>query len=371
MEEIQGNNWRTDISGLEKTFIEYKRKLETAEQEAEEIRSRAWRDAEEILNDARQEAEAVVNNKHREARQIIADTNERAKKEADNILANAKNRVSDIEKEVNDKARREMDGVILSARKKADEIEKLANEKAKKEAKEKVRREIEKIEKDLANKRLVAEKQSSELIEQAKDKAEEIVKGAKETARSEAKEQSKIIISEATEKARKIDEDSATRAGEADALIVQVCQKCDDIYNMVKSKVKADLAGFSVEINRMIDNIELKTALEKPESGNENSDNVKHSELEGRRELNIIQPFDRVQVKQLREVIKNIPNIRIEGESGTEENYSIFIAISESTPLLDILGRLSLVESSSIKGNTIELKLKESSGVHFELSQIS
>lgn len=368
MDEFQENNLKTDISGLEKTFVEYKKKLESADQEAEEIRNRARQDAAEILNNAQQDAEEIVNSKHREARKIIDDINERAKKEADDILETAKNRSYDIEKEANDKARKEMDGIILSARKKADEIEKQAIEKAKKEAKEKVRREIEKIERDLANKRLVAEKQSSELTEQAKYEAEEIIREARESAREEAMEQSRIIISEATERARKTDEDSVARAGEADALIVQVCQKCDDIYNMVRSKVKADLTGLSTEINRMIDNIELKAALEKPESGSENTNNVQNSNLEGRRELAIVQPFDRNQIKQIREAVKKIPNVRIEGESGTEENFSIFVVISEPTPLLDILGRLSLVESSSLRGSTIELKLKQMNSVQREFS---
>ena len=319
MGEIKETPLKSGISELEKIFQEYKGKLEHAEQEAKEIIDVAW-----------QKAEAIIADKQKEAQQVDCEMEQKVRREADRTISEAKDRVAEIEKE--------------------------ADEKARKEAKGRAAREVERI---LAKTKQTAEKQSAEIIDRARKEAEEIVKDVKKSAQIHVLEESESIIIEAKEKAEKLDEDSIARAEEAKKLIVDVSQKAEDILNRFKTQLQAELAGLSVTLGKAIDNLEMRSILDKNEliakDNKKTSDNVSFN---GRRELNILPPYSSIQIRKLVEFLKQIPSIKLDGEAATEDDFSIYINIVEPIPLHNILRELSLVESSDVRGDIIKLKLK-------------
>jgi F0F1-type ATP synthase membrane subunit b/b' len=321
VDEIRESPIQSGLSELENIFQEYKSKLERAEKEANEIINLAWQKAEEIIAD-----------KQKEAQQVIDEAKKGSKQEADRIMSEAKIRAAEIEKEA---------AVI-----------------ARKNAKEKTKGEVDKI---IADTKQTAEKQSSEIVADAKREAEEIVKKAKESAQSQVIEESEAIISEAREKAKKIDEDSATRAEELRELMVEISQKAGDVFNRFEKEVQAEVTNLTVQLDKARGDLEISGILERIGFNvNENKISSDNGNVKGRRELNIMQPYDRSQIKKLLETLKQIPSVRLDGQTGTEENYSIYLNIVEPIPLLSILQNLSIVESSDDRGDTIKIKLKYS-----------
>ena len=127
------------------------------------------------------------------------------------------------------------------------------------------------------------------------------------------------------------------------------------------AQVQEELNGWSSRLEKARENLEIKSILDN--NKDENNDNSKRNNpdyFQGRRNLNILYPYDRTQIMKLKEALKQISGITIDGEASTEENFSINLVIAEPTPLNSILQELSLVESTDIKGNTINLKLMPS-----------
>ncbi|MFC1914407.1 hypothetical protein ACFLXF_03950 [Chloroflexota bacterium] len=321
MADIKNPPLKSGISELEKIFQEYKGKLEHAEQEAQEI-----------IDSARQKAEAITADKQKEAQQIVFQAKQKATLEADRIVSEAKNRAVAIEKELDDKVR--------------------------KDAKERTKREIERI---IANAKQTSEKQSAEITDRAKREAEETVKEVRKSAQVHVLEESEYIIIEAKEKAKKLDEDSITRAEEAKKLIVDVSQKAEGILDRFRTQLHAELNELSVTLGKAVDNLEVRSILDKNEIiARDNEKTSDKAPFNGRRELNILPPYSSIQIRKLVEFLKQIPGIKLDGEAATEDDFSIYINIVESIPLHNILGELSLVESSDVRGDIIKLKLKAS-----------
>lgn len=367
MSQTQERPFVTGLGELEKTFQEYKNKLEHAQREADLIIEGAWKKAEEIIADKHQEANKIIDNASQKAGQeadrVIREANikaseikeeavDKAKKE---IVANTQKEATKIIDDANQKAGQEADRIIREAKKTATRIEEEAIDKAKNQAKDKTKREVEKIEKSIADIRQTADIQ----LAQAKKEAEKIVQGAQESAQAKASEEVEVIIAAAREKSRHIDEDSIARAEEMEKVIVEVSQKIDDIFTQFKTHVQGEFADMATILSKARDNIEIESILQKNEAADINDNKIKDSKyLQGRLELIVVPPYDRSQINKLIEALKQIPDIKLDGEAGTEEYFSIYLAITEPIPLQNILHELSLVESSSLKGNTIRLKLR-------------
>jgi F0F1-type ATP synthase membrane subunit b/b' len=317
MDEIRRSPIQSGLNELEKIFQEYKSKLEHAEQEANEIIDIAW-----------QKAETIIASKQKEADQIADDIRQKAQQEADRIIFESKNKASEIERE--------------------------STEKNRKEAKERTKREVERI---IDDTRQTAEKQAAETIDLSKKEAESIVKRAKESVQAQVFEKSEAVIAEAKEKAKKVDEDSIARAEETNKLISEVLQKADDIFNRFKTQVQAEITDLSLKLDRARNSLEMRSILDE-NNGDDHDMASTISRYEGRQELNIVPPYDRSQIKKLVEALKQIPSVKLDGEAGTEDNFSIYLNISKPIPLHNILQALSLVESSDPRGDTIKLKLR-------------
>ena len=321
MSEIQESSLKSGLNILEKSFQDYKSKLERAEQEANEIVDLAW-----------QKAETIIANKQEEVQQIADDIQQKARQESERIILEAKDRAAEIMRDVNDKSR--------------------------KEAKEKTKREAERI---ITETREIAEKQSTEILDLARREAEKILQETRNSAQIQVLQESENIIAEAKENAKRVDKDSIKRAEETNKLILEVLQKAESIVGRFKTEVQAELAALVVAFSKERESIETKAVLDNNiDSSNHNKRNGDNHPLNGRRELNIIMPYDAIQVRKLVELLKKIPGIKLDGEAATEENFTIYLDITEPVPLHNILQELPLVESFDGRGDMIELRLKQS-----------
>jgi len=314
MAEIQDNT-KSGFAELEEIFQEYKSKLELAKQESEELFSDAWQKSENIIADKQEKAQKIANEIERSARV-----------EADQIILEAKNVAEKIIEETDDRTKRE--------------------------AKDKTRREIEKI---IADARQAAEKQSTEIMAHSKEEAEQIVKEARESVRAEALKEAERIVLKAQEDAEKIRENSITNATEIDELVEEVLQKADSIFISFKKQVQDELSELIQAIDKAKDNLEIRSAIDKVDIVEKKDDkNILYS---GRRELNILTPYDSPQIKRLKEFLEQIPNLKLDGEAATEDNYSIYINIVEPLPLMTLLLEMSLIASYDIERDKIKLRL--------------
>ena len=314
MAEIQDNT-KSGFAELEEIFQEYKNKLELAKQESEDLFSDAWQKSEHIIADKQEKAQKIAN-------------------------------------EIERSARVEADQIILEAKNVAEKIIEEADDRTKREAKDKTRREIEKI---IADARQAAEKQSTEIMAHSKEEAEQIVKEARESVRAEALKEAEGIVLKAQEDADKIRENSITNATEIDELVVEVLQKADSIFNAFKKQVQDELSEVIQAIDKAKDNLEIRSAIDKVDIVEKKDDkNILYS---GRRELNILTPYDSLQIKRLKEFLEQIPNLKLDGEAATEDDYSIYINIVEPLPLMTLLLEMSLIASYDIERDKIKLRL--------------
>jgi len=314
MAEIQDNT-KSGFAELEEIFQEYKNKLELAKQESEDLFSDAWQKSEHIIADKQEKAQKIAN-------------------------------------EIERSARVEADQIILEAKNVAEKIIEEADDRTKREAKDKTRREIEKI---IADARQAAEKQSTEIMAHSKEEAEQIVKEARESVRAEALKEAEGIVLKAQEDADKIRENSITNATEIDELVMEVLQKADSIFNAFKKQVQDELSEVIQAIDKAKDNLEIRSAIDKVDIVEKKDDkNILYS---GRRELNILTPYDSLQIKRLKEFLEQIPNLKLDGEAATEDDYSIYINIVEPLPLMTLLLEMSLIASYDIERDKIKLRL--------------
>ncbi len=320
MTKIQDNP-ESELAELERTFQEYKSRLKLAEQQSKEL-----------LDHAREEAE--------------------------NIVAGQAGKAQQIADEIRQSARLAGEQIVLEARDKADKIVKEANDIAKREAKDKTKREIERI---IDDARRVAEKQSAEIIAQSKKEAEQIVKEVKESIKVAALKESEEIVFKAQEDAEKIRKNSIASATEINKLIAEALQKADNILGSFKKQVQDELSELILAIGKAKDDSEIRSGIDKVNIGAKKD--VEDNEISGnapfigRRELKILPPYDIMQIKRLVESVKQIPDIKLDGEAATEDDYSIYIRILEPLPLMTILREMSLIASSDVKGEKIKLSL--------------
>ncbi len=304
------------ITELEKIFNQYKSRLESAEHDSTEVI-------------------------------------DRARQKADSLIAEAQKRAGQITGEVDRKAQVEADKILTEAKLKAEQILKDTDHVVKKEARERSKREVDKI---LAEAKQASEKQLNEMLAQAKKEADQIIKEVKDTARAEAQKESDRIIGEATARAKKIDADAIARLNVTDQTLVTITQKVDGILDRSRARVQAEFA----ELVMAIAKAKVQFARNEPAEAVPAKAIEKAAEtvpFQARRELRIVRPYDEVRLRRLVEFLKQVPNIRLAGEAGTENSLSIYVDMLQPLPLLTILRDMSLVESSEVQGDTINLRL--------------
>ena len=312
---------KSGIAELEKTFQEYRTKLEDAEQESAEIISRA-----------RQKAESIIAEQQEKTQQIVDETERKAREEADKIILEAKNRAEQVARE--------------------------ADSKAKKEAKDRTKREVERI---IANVRQGAEKESAQIIASSRKEATKVVDEVKETVRTEAQYESHKIIAEAKETAEKVDQDSIARAAETSKLLTEAVQKAESILDQFRTQLQGEFSDLLLAIAKPKDDLEKRSAIDEAGRGSATDDNGKAREnrlLKGRTELQIVPPYDRMQITSLVETLTQIPHVRPAGEAYDGDHFSIYVNIEEPVPILALLREISPVASSDVQGDTIKLTLR-------------
>ncbi len=315
------SNSRLGIAELEKVFQEYKTKLELAEQESSEIINRAWQQAE-------------------------------------NVIAEGEEKTQSIASEIKRKATEEGNKIITEAKNKAEEIIKEADDKAKKEAKDRTRREVERI---LSSAQQLAEKQAAEVILKAKKDVEQIVNEIKEMAKAEGRHETAKIVAEARDRVKKANDDSIQRLAETDKFLAEVGRKAESAVEQCKTQIQTTLSDLLLAVAKARDNLEFRNIMDKmdvPDTSKTSTKEIEKQLLKGHRELKIIPPYDDLQRKRFMEFLQQIPSIRLAGKSGTEDGETISINITEPLPLLTLLHEMSLVSSFDVRGETIKLKLR-------------
>ncbi len=315
-EKAPGNG----IADLERVFTEYRNQLEHAEKQSEEIIRRAREEAENII--ARTEAEAG---------RLLADTEGEVQARADSLLKQARNQ--------------------------ADKIADEADIQARKEAKQKVRREMEKI---IAAERALAQKEAEETLQQARREAEEIVAQQREVVKLETRTEMLEIIARAREKARKVDEDSIIRAHETDQLLTEVVTQCQTIVTAFKQQAADEFGRLENVMTRAKANLK-DMILAGEVAATKAADAKLHQStpriFKGRQEVRVLRPYRRSQIDELIRALCQNPRIRLSWESGNADYISLNMEIGEPLALVNLLEESPQVMECEVRDNVIELKL--------------
>jgi F0F1-type ATP synthase membrane subunit b/b' len=334
MAEVKENP-QLEIDELTDVFEEYKNRIDYVVQREQKRR----------LELAEQESSNIISDAWRKAQSMIAEAQERSQQ---------------ISNEMKQKAREEADRITLEAKNSARQIMKEIDENIRKEAKERTKREIDRI---ISSERQAAQKQAAEILAQSRKEAEQITYEVTETAKAQARKESALIIAEAREMAKKVNNQSMVRITEMNGLLTEVMQKAENIFEQFRTDLQADFTDLFTILARAKDNLEQRNTNGESAEAGATEANGKAGEsrpFEGRRELKIAPPWDDTQIKRLVEFLQRVPSIRVAGQSGNEEDVTIYVDIVEAIPLLTILREMPLVVSSYAQGDTIILRLKNS-----------
>lgn len=335
MDGIKEGNNCAGLEQLEKTFRDYKTKLENADVEAREIINQAW-----------QKADIIIKEQRGKAQRIADELTQAAKNETTRLITEARERAEETTKEAN--------RILTEARLKADEVEKEADARAKKEAKDRCKRECEKL---LSETRQKAEKEAAEITSRAKRDAEEIIREMKESEKARSAEESSEIISAVEQKARRIREDSVVRINDTGRLVDEVSREAVDLLGQFQARLQSEFSELILKMDNSKDNLDMRSILgvnavdiEEEKNGSEN----KKKKIK----FIVLPPYTGVEIRKLLGLLKEIPGVRIDSNVATEDDYSISLISNEPIPLKSILSELTLIESSDVKGDTVKLRLK-------------
>jgi F0F1-type ATP synthase membrane subunit b/b' len=207
--------------------------------------------------------------------------------------------------------------------------------------------ELEKFFQEYKNKLESTEQEARQIMELVREKADTIFKENQSKAQKMADE----MIQAAKE-------DSVIRINETGRLIGEVSQKAENILSQFQKQLQSEFSEFIIGINKIKDNPDLRNILAKNEASASNDKKNDGDNFRGQIKLVVLPPYNTVQTKELTELLKQIPGIKIDGTSTMEDNFSISLSIVEAIPLKRILSSISLIESSEFDGAIIKLKLK-------------
>jgi len=207
--------------------------------------------------------------------------------------------------------------------------------------------ELEKTFQEYKNKLENAEQEAQQIIDRAWKKADVIFKENQSKTQKMADEMMQTTK-----------ENCVIRINETDRLIGEVSQKAENILSQFQKQLQSEFAEFITSINIIKDNQDIRSILTKNEDSTSNDKKNGNDNFRGQTKLVMIPPYNEMQTKELTELLKQIPGIKIDGTSTMEDNFSISLSIVEAVPLKKILSSMSLVESSEFTSNVIKLKLK-------------
>ncbi|MFH1003587.1 MAG: hypothetical protein V1780_05520, partial [Chloroflexota bacterium] len=188
----------------------------------------------------------------------------------------------------------------------------------------------------------------------------------RDSVREETRQEAAGVIAEARAAARKLDEDSVARAVETNTLMTEVLRKTDNVVSLFSSQLQGELAGLLQTVGKAKDDLEIKGVIDEIGLGatrkaRKNSQSRpplnENQPMEGRKELNILPPYNRTEINRLVAWLKQAPQIRLGGEAATEQDFSIYVKIVEPVPLIAWLRGLPLVSVSDVEGDKIRLTL--------------
>lgn len=307
------------------------------------------------------ESKQVVEPPDKAAEEII----EKAKHEAQRIIEEAE---EGIKKEAKKKTQSKVDKIIDKARKDSEEI--------------------------IIEARQAAEKEREEITASSKREAESIIKNITEEYRTETKAQSDQVIAEARETAEEILADIVTSSTEISQHIVKIVNRARDTINELEKSLQSEMD----ELNRIIaetqarmeqvasasnkkrekepvinEKKERKPSPDSEQLPNEtdlfvkfvgektNGDNGTSPLFSGKMELKAISSFEYKQIRNIKNHLVSIPNIKYMQEYASEKEMSVLFEIKEPTPLLDIFNDFPQVDKVATIDNGITLTLKNHS----------
>jgi vacuolar-type H+-ATPase subunit H len=195
-------------------------------------------------------------------------------------------------------------------------------------------------------------------LENAEQEAQQIIDLAWEKANTIFKENQSKTQKMAQEIMQTAKENCVIRINETDRLIDEVSHKAGNILSQFQKQLQSEFSEFITGINKIKDNQDTRSILIKNEASTSVDKKTGSDNFKGQTKLVVIPPYNEVQTKELIELLKQIPDIKIDGTSTMEDNFSISLSMVEAIPLKNILSSISLVESSEFTGNIVKLKLK-------------
>ena len=367
------SDYRSKVEEIIRT--ENERFRELAEEQAKGIIDNAWKKAEEIVNESQKKAKGIIAESEDKALAIISDSRQKALNIGNEIEQQAKQKSSEI---------------IDEAQQKAQEIVQEAEENATKEAKNRVKSHEEKIlskakeEADsiVENARKDAEKETEEIIESTKREAEQRVEEEVEKFRVQAQEQSTQIRLEAEKKATKLIDRVIEEGSAINGVIVETIKNSENLLEKLKSEMQTEIGELTKNLvaarKRMEKNVTAFTESSEEETvlqnmhGKSNNNMPIWATLKGDRtvprengqylfigqmELKILSAMDYKLVKQLKDFLVRVPNMKYLGESSSEEGSILSFEMKEPLPIMDILSDMPLVEDVATQGDSIKLIL--------------
>jgi hypothetical protein len=207
--------------------------------------------------------------------------------------------------------------------------------------------ELEKTFQDYKNKLENAEHEAQQIIDVAREKANAIFKEGQSKTQKTADE-----IMQAAK------ENCVVSINETYRLIDEVSQKAENILGQFQKLLQSEVSELITRINKIKDSSNLRGVLTKHEAGAVSDKKTGSDSFKGQTKIVVIPPYNEVQTRELTELLQQIPAIKVEGTSTTEDSFSISLNVVEAVPLKKILSSISLVESSEFTGGIIKLKLK-------------
>jgi vacuolar-type H+-ATPase subunit H len=207
--------------------------------------------------------------------------------------------------------------------------------------------ELEKTFQDYKNKLENAEQEAQQIVDLAREKAEAIF--------TENQSRTQKTVDEMIQTAK---ENCIIRLNETDRLIDEVSQNAENIIRQFQKQLQSEFSEFITRINKIKDNPNVRSIFTKNEASPINDKKNGSDNSKGQTKIIVIPPYNEVQTKELTELLKQVPGIKVDSTSTMEDNFSISLNIVEAIPLKRILSSISLIESSEFTGGIIKLKLK-------------
>ncbi len=220
--------------------------IQFAEQESKELIARAREQAKQIIDDAREkageESTSLVLQARQMAEHITKDANQKAQEEArektrrevDRIIARSKDDADRVAARTLEGAQQEAEGIVAAAKKQAEQVAREAREKA----------------------LLDTRSEADAIIEKSKLEAAQIIKDYQDKAAEEAKKESSRIISEAEQISGQIT-NSARLTG-----IKQGKEQVNELLGGIKEKLQDETGRLVAETMQRVESLIEKARIE-------------------------------------------------------------------------------------------------------------